>query len=149
MKTKVLVWVLVIFFTAFITEVCFAEEKDYYIPKRNTELWGIWINETYGNAPAHYKWVFYNWGYGEGFTKVTDTTPAAKWTVTIIDKYTDDDGNLWYKTFNQLNYGWSGYFLYEINNDKTVLETSWNSYDFPTQNDLEAKVGLHLIYYRL
>ena len=133
--------------TILVAASCFAEEKDYFIPTRNEELYGIWINETYTGL-SDQKWVLSDWGYCEAFNKATDTIPKTRWTNSIVDKWTDAEGNIWYKVFEQAYYGGSYYAVYKIGNDNKVLECTWKRTWFPSEDDLNLRQGGYRIYYR-
>ncbi len=64
-----------------------------YMPKTNEELYGTWINEKITPqknviSPGSYK----------NYTYVTDSSVVSEGTMQIFSKWTDSEGNVWYKT---------------------------------------------------
>ncbi len=146
---KLMVWLPAVVFvlTMFIAEDCPAEEKQYYVPTWIEEIYGTWINEAYTGTRSQ-KLIIYDWGYGEAFSKAGDTTLRFRWTMAILDKWTDEEGNIWYKTLERSSYGGRAYELYRISNDNRVLENATKTNGFPSEDDLKLKQGGYLIYYR-
>jgi hypothetical protein len=156
MKTKTLVCVLV-FLVFLITGVfSFADDREqyvFYVPKRNEEIYGTWINPKYrGEDPSNeQKYVNYEWGYGEGFLKVTDKNPIDRWTYIIADKWTDTNGNIWYKVFTQQAgplYGSTWFTLNKLSANGTVMEFIWDYKYFPMEADLNPNAINYRIYNR-
>jgi hypothetical protein len=92
--------------------------------------------------------ILYDWGYGEGFYKVTDNNVIDRWTFTFGDKWMDKDGNIRYTVFNQ----WAGsahwFTLNKISKKGTVLEAvGWRDH-FPADADFNPKANNYFIFYR-
>jgi hypothetical protein len=132
-----------------------------YTPKANEELYGIWINQSYSgqynptkNDPQ--KEVIDSSGY-HVFRLVDDS--AQYWTgaETITSKWTDSEGNIWYKTYKG---AWTDseskpivpHFLYKLSKSATVRESVFATRDtytpsaFPTK--LDPKDSSYLVYTR-
>jgi hypothetical protein len=106
-----------VFIIVVLAGVCgFADDKEkfgFYVPSPSEELYGIWVNMDYGKTKSDWpqKIIIYDWGYAEGYLKVTDKDPCikwagwpgipCKWTYTIVDKWTDSEGNIWYREFTR------------------------------------------------
>jgi hypothetical protein len=76
-----------------------------YVPTANEELYKTWVNESM--TPQ--KTVNFLGGYKD-YALISDTTPSAEGTEQIYSKWTDSDGNVWYKTFGQVTAGnYSGF----------------------------------------
>lgn len=152
MKTKI--WLCgVIFLVIFLAGVCsFADDKEkfgFYVPKRNEEIYGTWVNKNYDGISKDQKIVYYYWGYGEFYRIVTNENPAERFGFTITDKWSDSEGNFWYKMYEITDNDYSVYFeLCKISNNMTVLETAYNIGNYPTNADLIADNYRYRIRYR-
>jgi hypothetical protein len=74
-----------------------------------------------------------------------------KGTSTIVDKWTDAEGNIRYKEYDRDPDTRRAYLcLYKISADKTALESVWSYTDFPAEDDLNSKNSdfYYRIYYR-
>jgi len=152
MKTKILLCGL-IFLIALLTGVgSFATDKEkigFYVPKRNEEIYGTWVNAKYDGISYEQKIVYYYWGYGEFFRTLTNENLASKFGFTIIDKWSDSEGNIWYKTYEISDNDYSVYFtLNKISKDATVLEYVDKLGDYPAEADLNTNNYLYRIRYR-
>ena len=74
------------------------------------ECWGTWVNKDYNEDYAKTAKLILN--PDETFVlynRESDTDPYYSGTVTIKDKWTDSNGNVWYKIIlcdNMLDYSW-------------------------------------------
>jgi hypothetical protein len=100
-----------------------------YIPKENEELYGTWTNKE--NLGDHYhpqKLVVTPGGYAD-YSKSSDSVPRFNWRLKIDSKWTDSDGNIWYKV---LGMGTSYYEgekfqeLLKLSESGTVMERAIN-----------------------
>jgi hypothetical protein len=66
-----------------------------YVSKANEEIYGTWINE----GIRYQKIVVFAGGVKEYFS-AADAEPDMAATEQISAKWKDDDGNIWYKTFD-------------------------------------------------
>lgn len=135
-----------------------------YVPKANEELYGTWINKNYS---GHYdflndvhaqKEVIDSNGY-HVFRFVDDFAEYFVGAETITSKWTDSEGNIWYKTHKG---GWSQneiktsvvpHFLYKLSKSATVRESVYAIRDtytpsaFPTK--IDSKDPSYLVYDRV
>jgi hypothetical protein len=128
------------------------EKYGFYVPIHNEEIYGTWVNAEYSGAlPFFQKAINYHWGYYDVFCKMTDTNACIRGTMILVDKWTDSEGNIWYKQYFRENWGYSGFFeIDKISKNNTVWEFVFSSLEFPVEDDLSAKntaKGYH-IYYR-
>ena len=107
-----------------------------YIPTENEELYGTWINESVG--VERQKSVNFPGGY-KSYEKVSDSSPFEEGTEQIADKWTDSEGNVWYKIINVITLGivpsgpYKGHeykglkiqCLQKVSNSSTVREWTW------------------------
>ena len=123
----------------------FGQEK--YSPKPDEELYGTWTNPK-GSLQKFVKasdgWKFY--------VHVADTSPYDKGTTEIESKWTDSDGNIWYRCFNTNMNGYKTQELDRLSKGGTVLEFVFRQVDefdrnsYPNRIDpLDPNYG---IYYR-
>jgi len=98
MKTgKVPVCILITFLSVLILGSC---GQGKYVPKPDEELYGTWIND----GIRYKKLVVFAGGVKE-YLGVADAEPNMGTTETIIAKWKDEDGNIWYKTFELFTSG--------------------------------------------
>ena len=132
-----------------------------YTPKANEELYGTWINKSYDgrydpsdNHPQ--KEVIDSNGY-HVFRLVDDFAVNFVGAETITGKWTDSEGNIWYKTYKG---AWSDnegksivpHFLYKLSKSATVRECvyairhTYTPSAFPTK--IDPNDPSYLIYTR-
>jgi len=75
-----------------------------YMPKPNEELYGAWTNDNYSGkiSPDTYlpqKEVIDSSGYG-AYRFISDNAPFWKGPENIDSKWTDSEGNVWYKAYS-------------------------------------------------
>ena len=155
MKAKALVGG-VVFFVAVLAGVCsFAVDKEkygFYVPSPNEVIFGTWVNTKYDGGPyIPQKLVDYHWGSYDVFMIATYKTLSFKGSGIIVDKWTDAEGNTWYKNYNREDWTTKGFFALEkISKDGNVKEFVWRYNDFPSEDDLNSKnLDMHYrIYYK-
>jgi hypothetical protein len=155
MRTKMLVYVLVFLVAALAGVGSFANDKEkygFYVPKPNEEIFGTWVNKEYsGTRLVHpQKLVFRFWGYEEEYTNIADNNSSYQDTFILVDKWTDSEGNIWYKVYEQngqMKYGW--FSLVKISKGRTVFEYIFNSYPlmWPKEADMNPDNPQYRIYY--
>jgi hypothetical protein len=105
-----------------------------YVAKPNEEIFGTWTNEKMSAQ----KLIIAADG-GKLYLKVTDETPYSESTGAWISKWTDSEGNIWYKSFNSRIKGpYSGFKFTELDKlskSGTVLESVFKA----PSNDEELK----------
>jgi hypothetical protein len=97
----------------------------FYYPSWDEPLYGTWINYDYpeGSYNRNPKTVIHNSGYLEAFLKITDTTAPESGVMVIIKKWTDPQGNVWYKTFFRANAPGDTLWLFRISKNNSVSES--------------------------
>ena len=152
MKTKMLAYGVVLASLILVGISSFADDKSrlgFYVPKRDEEIYGTWINKDYDGIRYEQKVVYYYWGYGEAFRTASSENPSTKFGFRIIDKWLDSDGNIWYQTYEISNHDYSVYFiLYKISKSGDVLEYVYRVVDYPKTSDLKIGDPLYRIRYR-
>jgi hypothetical protein len=111
--------------------------QDKYVPKANEELYGTWTNENASTMQPQ-KSINFPGGY-KAYEKITDTSPFEEGTEQIAEKWTDSEGNVWYKIINVITLGivpsgpykgydykgWKIQCLQKVSNSGTVREWTW------------------------
>ena len=125
---------------AFNRSQSYASDKKTYVAKENEELYGSWVNEDYNGSS---RYAIFEWKADGTFIvhrKTTDEIPFEDGTYTITDKWTESNGDIWYKTTWDIYYfGRSGYMLICISNSGSTLESANSFSDYPTQIDPSNK----------
>ena len=129
---------------------CLADQiYKFRLPTANEPIFGTWTNTDYSGNIADYaqKVVYHTWGFGETFNKVNDTAASGEWTFILVEKWTDDLCNTWYKEFEQSQNG-QVYQLVRISKDGSRLELLYNMKAFPQEKELDPKnYDKYRIYY--
>ena len=156
MKTKTLVCVLVFLVVVLTIVGSYASDKEkygFYVPNPKEELYGTWVNKEYsGTLLAYYqKWVFRFWGYAKQYNNVADKLSVFQNTFFLVDKWSDSEGNIWYKIYIQegsWKYGW--FAVVKFSKGGTVFEYTDAAYPlmWPSEADLEPDNPKYRIYHR-
>ena len=101
MKTRVLLLYAPVILMFMIPFGAIAQDK--YVPKANEELYGTWINDN-AMPPQYPKKTVYFPGGRKQYANISDTEPFEEDTEEIAEKWTDSEGNIWYKTYRG---GWN------------------------------------------
>ena len=130
-----------------------------YIPKANEELYATWTNENAKSTDAQ-KSVKFPGGY-KLYLRISDTKPFEEGTEQISEKWTDSEGNVWYKTNGTVTFGifgghdYEGFkwqCLYKFNKSGTVQESTWvHVFDFSHDMyplKIDPKEANYGIFYR-
>jgi hypothetical protein len=117
------------------------EKYGFYVPSSNEEWCGTWVSKDTSRPTGEPQKVINNcWGYYEVFTRLSDTTPHSKGCSTLVDKWTDSKGNIWYKEYDREPWTSKGLFVInKISKNGNVLEYVWSQDGFPTENDVNSK----------
>ena len=155
MKTRTFVSTLILVLAVLIvvgscaTKKEVVTEKEFYVPKFDEEIHGTWMNEEYDSAAYPGKIRMHNWGYYEHITPSDSEVVQFKGTIVIVDKWTDSEGNIWYKTMLRAYGGTVNWFhLDKISNNGNIWEFVRTTVDFPTESDMHPDFQLYHIYYR-
>ena len=82
-----------------------ANAQDKYIPKANEEGYGIWTNEqSKGSLFRPQKVVVTPDGY-KAYCNISDSLPCEEGMLGIASKWSDPEGNTWYKAFGTITTG--------------------------------------------
>jgi len=118
-----------------------------YDPSEKEEIYGTWINPEYGGNWAPQKLIMYPNGTWKRFLSRHDLAPGFTGSFTLIDKWTDSEGNIWYKMFWNLgNIEWEMYEIVRISNSGKTLEYVFSEIDFPI--GITTDHPNYRIYYR-
>jgi hypothetical protein len=102
MKTRMVFLGTLVILLSIIPFGAYAQEK--YVPKENEELYGTWTNQS-ANSAQPQKTVNFDGGYKD-YEKISDTiNPYEEGTEQIVEKWTDSEGNIWYKTLTTVTFG--------------------------------------------
>ena len=108
------------------------------------ELYGIWKNEDYNStdpfADRFAKLVFNQDGTFSSYN--TTATKTMRWmgSFEITEKWTDSDGNIWYKLSSTIKGAYSTepfYWTVSISNSGKTLEYGFSGSDYPNEKDLK------------
>ena len=124
-------------------------EKEFYIPQFDEELHGTWINEEYNSTAYKGKKRLYPWGYYEDYRPADSEVVLYKGTFVIVDKWTDLEGNTWYKTYYRIS--GSSTVIHEldkISNNGNTWEYAYTTTHFPSESKLYPDNTRYRIYYR-
>jgi hypothetical protein len=97
---------------------CYSEEK--YVPKPDEELYGTWTNEeNFGFVPQPQKVVNTPPNICKAYNGISDSDPYEESRWDIDSKWTDSEGNVWYKIFRTVSNiseksGWQGLNYQEL-----------------------------------
>ena len=127
------------------------EGKGFFVPSINEEWIGTWVNIA--DALPHYanqKIINYNWGYYEVFRRAEDQKATIVGCSTLVEKWQDRQGDVWYKEFDRTSTLPEGFYvLNRISKNGTVLEYVESRSAFPTEEDLTSKkavLGYWILY---
>jgi hypothetical protein len=143
LSTLILVIVLMIFAAGYATENKITK-KDYRF------ISGTWINEDYNSHAFRARVELHRDGSWDGYNRISDTGKKDTGHYAIVDKWTDSEGNIWYKT-----HWWYGpidedhissYQLEKRSESGKVWEYISDAYEFPTE--IDENDHRYKIYYR-
>jgi hypothetical protein len=81
------------------------------------------------------------------YDRSSSTHPTWRGTISIVEKWTDDQGDIWYKvTTNQLGYDIIAHELWRMNSSATILEGVWGLSSIP--RELSPDAESYTVYYR-
>ena len=128
MKTKNLIicHFLILNFLIF-TVFVFAGENDHVLLKE--KLCGTWVNNDYDQKDQHARWDFNPDGTFACYSKLSSESPCWKGSYMISEKWTDNEGKMWFRIFwqdtiNLIN----GYGLIYINQPGSLMEAAHSSF---------------------
>jgi hypothetical protein len=95
-----------------------------YVPAPNEMFYGTWTNDKI--TPQ--KTVAFPGGW-KNYNLISDANPVEEGTEQIVEKWTDPEGNIWYKSYGTITKGeyigmkWQS--LHKFNKSGTVREYTW------------------------
>ena len=125
--------------------------QGFFVPSKDEEWIGTWVNTT-ASLPyyGYQKIINYNWGYYEVFRRAEDQKATIVGCSTLVEKWQDRQGDVWYKEFDRTPKLPEGFYvLNRISKNGTVLEYVESQSAFPTEEDLTSKkavVGYSILY---
>ncbi len=110
-----------------------------YVAKPNEEIYGTWVNkDNYGGVNSPQKEIITADGVKK-YDKVSDPTPLQKYTKIIDSKWTDAEGNIWYKTYGTVTdgayKGWTWQGIDKLSKGATVWESNYHGMGLGTAFD--------------
>jgi hypothetical protein len=127
----------------------YAKDREFYKPSSDEELFGTWTNTEYsGDQGWPQKIVYHSWGYVELFMRIENKNPVWPATSTIVDKWTDEGGNIWYRDYYRDQFGGVLYQVYKISNNGTILELIMRKREFPDEAEMNPNGPGYWIFYR-
>jgi len=154
MKAKVAVGILAVLLAGLAGLGGCAAKKEgpgFFVPGVNEEWIGTWVNTT-ASLPyyGYQKIINYNWGYYEVFRRAEDQKATIVGCSTLVEKWQDRQGDVWYKEFDRTPKLPEGFYvLNRISKNGTVLEYVESRSAFPTEEDLTTKkavMGYQILY---
>jgi len=103
-----------------------------YDPSEKEEIYGTWINPEYGDLESYspQKLIINPEGTWKRFGSRHDLATPYTGTFTLTDKWTDSEGNIWYKQFWEYQTIEIIYEIVRISNSGKTLELIFSEYDF-------------------
>jgi len=149
MKTRTFVSILILVLAVLIISEGDATEKR--ITKRDYKFVSdTWINEEYNSRAILAKYELHRDGTYDSYNKTSDAGKMYTGHYQIIDKWTDSEGNIWYKMhfwFGSILEDHPNYYeLAKFSKSGKVWESIDGKFEFPTELD-ESHVKYD-IYYR-
>ena len=113
------------------------------------EFFGTWVNHDYNTATSAAKVVRNPDGTALSFGTVDTAVVKTRGKFSIVDKWKDAEGNIWYKAVTTWIMGgvvttWYG--LYKISNSGATMESVASRAEHP--KDLSPKHASYKIYHR-
>ena len=152
MKSRTFASILILVLAVMIVTGSCATSKKAYVATENEEFYGTWVNPDYdeGIHPGklvveHGKFAYYTMTYSTHSCKYGEYY--------IADKWTDSEGNIWYKyvdtlTITSVRDTNEKYGLAKINKSGSKLEIASQRNDYPTELDPDSLFYTLYIYYR-
>jgi len=151
MKARTFVSILILVLAVLIIAGSCATRRKAISDEDFMEAWsGTWINTDYGEGSNPQKKIYYSDGRWEEYYQVTNEIRCDWGKATILDKWLDSKGNVWYKThWESFHLGWKGYAMGKISNSGNTLEDIWASESYPIEEwEPDRFEYNYQIYYR-
>ncbi len=131
-----------------------AQEK--YQPKDNEEIYGTWVNDKGSNPYGIQKEIITVTGWKE-YLNVSDSVPVDQGGRWIDSKWTDSEGNIYYKSFGTITTGpYKGYKWKALNKlsksatfQESVVVVGYGEFDsMQYPSNVDPKDSSYKTYYR-
>jgi hypothetical protein len=145
MKTRTLVSILILILALLIIVGNCATGSKAYNRDFKKDIVGTWVNSNYNeNKWVTAKVVVKSDKTAEFYKRESDTWPSPR-TITIVDRWTDSDGNIYYKAEVASSIR-TNYELWKLNNAKTTWELMYRAVEYFTE--IDPNNTYYRIYYR-
>jgi hypothetical protein len=148
MKARTLASILILVLAILIIVGNCATGKKVYVAKEDEEIYGTWVNTDYNYTGRWAKGVFHPDGTFVTYQADSSITPYYFGTFTITEKWTDSEGNIWYKIISIDQIYTIYYELHKISNNEMTWEYVWSNSDYPKEIDPDDTTSNRKIYYR-
>ncbi len=152
MKTRNLILSVILIFAVLVLLMSCATGKKAYVAKENEEIYGTWVNTEYHTSEIYFlpqKIITKPDGTFEMYDGMADIAHLT-YKYTIIGKWTDSEGNIWYKLITEhggKTYGAKPFYeLHKISNSGLTWERASSTEAYPTEIDPDHL--MYFIYYR-
>jgi len=126
--------------------------KEFYVPAADEPLYGTWVNPEYRPPLLYPKVVIHPWGLVELFRSLTSTAYDWRGTSIIVEKWTDEAGNIWYKEFSRCSlkgfYSGHTFGLDRLSDDGKTLETIFGNISWPIPAEMDPDKNTTYAKYR-
>ena len=119
--------------------------EDEYKVSDNEELFGAWVLIDYKDGTPPKRVTIKPGGY-DGFYPADAMEPMWTAEYAISDKWTDAEGNVWYKVRWVIANINGGFSLYKISESGKILEQINSQWEYP--KELDANSEYYRVYYR-
>jgi hypothetical protein len=147
MKTRRLITGVILILAVLVFIGNYAIGEDDYAPTENEEIYGIWVNTDYGTTDKQPNQKIINNPDGtfERYRSTLDLKATITGTYTLTAKWTDSEGNIWYRGIWKYWEYVTEYELDKISKSGTVWEFVREVYDYPTKMGSDA--SYYFIFY--
>ncbi len=154
MKIRTFVSILILVLAVLIITGSCATGKKAYVAKEDEELYGTWVNTDYDVEPKAPKLVLKPDGTYNIYSMSNSDRIVSRGDFTIRDKWTDADGNIWYR-YVYTNYDAKSitdtkplYALAKIDPTGNTLERVFSGIDYPHELGPDLIQYTYEIHYR-
>jgi hypothetical protein len=145
MKTRVFISILVLVLAVLIIAGSCATGNKASNRDFKKDIVGTWVNSNYNeNEWVTAKLIVKSEKTAEFYKRESDTWPSPA-TITIVDRWVDSKGNIYYKAEVTFSYR-TKYHLWKLNSSKTTWELMSRALDYFTE--IDPNNTYYRIYYR-
>jgi beta-lactamase regulating signal transducer with metallopeptidase domain len=126
-------------------------DNEAYVAKENEELYGTWINPDYDKFIFKARMINKPDGTYQAFLTLNSPLSVYSGIITIVDRWIDSKGDIWYKCTvdGARGDGCSCFYeLHRISNSGSTWEFVFSSIDYPEKIDPDDVTLNYRIYYR-